>query len=74
MAVSLNNTESPNINPGGCIKVLVIIKTNNIPLDQNLTINLTARSGRTDTANGNVEDTGQIIKFYGESSGFYKSE
>lgn len=70
VAVSLNNTESPNINPGSCIKVLVVIKTNNIPLNQNLTINLTARSGRTDTANGNVEDTGQIINSTGKAAVF----
>ncbi|MGI8669011.1 MAG: hypothetical protein ACR2J3_04085, partial [Aridibacter sp.] len=70
ISVSLNHTESPNINPGSCIKVLFVIDTKNISPNQNLNINIRVRSGRTDTSNGNVEDTGQIINSTGKGAVF----
>lgn len=63
--ISLNNTQSPTINPGSCINVLVDINTNNMRLGDQLVINLTARSTNNSTANGLVEDEGTIINSTG---------
>ncbi len=63
--ISLNNTQSPIVNPGACINVLVDINTNNMVLGDQLVINLTARSTNNTTANGPVEDEGTIINSTG---------
>lgn len=68
--ISLNNTQSPVVQPGACINVLVDLNTNNIALNQLLTINLTARSNLPNSANGFAEDVGTIINTTGKNAIF----
>ncbi len=68
--ISLNNTQSPNIAPGSCIKVLVLIDTKSITPTERLEVSINARSGNTSTANGAVEDSGRIINTAGKGAVF----
>lgn len=57
----LNETASPQVAPGACLGVLAVIKTNDAAPRSTITINLSARSNATNTANGQGQDSGTII-------------
>jgi uncharacterized repeat protein (TIGR01451 family) len=59
--VRVGETLSPNLQPGGCIGVLVIVNSEGFPPRTNLQIRLTARSTTSAAANGIQEATGQIV-------------
>lgn len=63
--ISLNETASPQLPPRGCIGVLAVINTNDIPAQSTLTITLTARSNATNAVNGRGDDDGTIINAVG---------
>ncbi len=63
--ITLNVTASPTLPQRGCIGVLAVINTNDVPSQSTLTMTLTARSNATNAANGRVEDTGTIINAVG---------
>src|SRR5205807_7147248 len=56
---------SPQLSPGGCIGVLAVVDTNDVPPHSTLTISLAARSNAVNTVNGRGEDTGTIINAVG---------
>src|ERR1051325_362468 len=64
VSIQLNDTNSPQLAPHGCIGVLAVIDTNDVPAQSTLTITLTARSNL-DGANGRSEDSGTIINGVG---------
>ncbi len=68
VAINLNNTQSPTIQPGECINILVEINTNNISLNDLLTSSITARSNLADSANGIATDSGTIIDSTGKNA------
>lgn len=68
--IALNATASPEIQPGGCLTVLVSIKTNDVAPHSNVTMNLAARSNAANSVNGRAEDTGTIINTVGEGPRF----
>ena len=68
--ITLNSTQSPTLQIGECIDVLVSINTNDISFGSTLTINLTARSNLTEAINGLAEDQGTIINSVGKSVNF----
>ncbi len=59
-------TLSPGLEPRACVGVLAIVDTNASVPGSRLTIQLTARSSVTLTANGLVSDNGEIINTVGE--------
>jgi uncharacterized repeat protein (TIGR01451 family) len=63
--IRLNESASPQLSPAGCIGVLAVIETNDVPPQSTLTIALVARSNSPDAVNGRGEDTGMIINFVG---------
>ncbi len=63
--ISLNETASRQLPPRGCIGVLAVINTNDIPSQSTLTITTTARSNATNAVNGRGEDEGTIINAVG---------
>jgi large repetitive protein len=63
--IRLNDTASPQLQPGGCIGVLAVIKTNDSPSQSTLTLKLTARSNAANAVNGQGEDLGTIINAVG---------
>jgi uncharacterized repeat protein (TIGR01451 family) len=65
VAITLNQTASPQLSPGSCIGVLAVINTNDVPAQSTLTISITARSTAAGAANGNVQDAGTIINSVG---------
>ncbi|NNE98490.1 MAG: DUF11 domain-containing protein, partial [Pyrinomonadaceae bacterium] len=58
------------VDPNSCIKILVRIDTNDVSLNQDVEIDLTARSNDTGTVNGPVEDTGSILNNSGRPAEF----
>lgn len=65
IAITVNQTASPQLSPGSCIGVLAVINTNDVPAQSTLTISITARSTATGAANGSVQDAGVIINSVG---------
>jgi uncharacterized repeat protein (TIGR01451 family) len=63
--ISLNETASPQLPPRGCVGVLAVINTNDIPSQSTLTITTTARSNATNAVNGRGEDDGTIVNAVG---------
>jgi len=63
--IILNETASPQLSPRGCIGVLAVLDTNDIPSQSTLTITTTARSNATNAVNGRGEDEGTIINAVG---------
>ena len=63
--ISLNETASPQLPPRGCIGVLAVINTNDIPSQSILTITTTARSNATNAVNGRGQDDGTIVNAVG---------
>jgi uncharacterized repeat protein (TIGR01451 family) len=66
--ISLNETVSPQLPPGGCIGVLAVIQTNDVAAQSTLTLQLTARSNAANAVNGQGADTGTIINAVGEGA------
>lgn len=63
--ISLNETVSPQLPPGGCIGVLAVVQTNDVAAQSTLTLRLTARSNAANAVNGQGTDTGTIINAVG---------
>src|SRR5262249_33335460 len=63
--ITLSETASPQLPPRGCIGVLAIINSNDIPSQSLLTITTTARSNATNAVNGRGTDDGTIINAVG---------
>ncbi len=63
--ITLNQTATPQLQPRGCVGVLAVINTNDVPAQSLLTISLTARSNSTNAVNGRGEDEGTIINAVG---------
>jgi uncharacterized repeat protein (TIGR01451 family) len=59
--IHVGETLSPNLQPSGCIGVLVVANSEGFPSRTNLRIRLTARSTTAAAANGIQEATGQIV-------------
>jgi uncharacterized repeat protein (TIGR01451 family) len=68
VAITLNQTASPQLSPGSCIGVLAVINTNDVPAQSTLTISITARSTAAGAANGTVQDAGTIINAVGSGA------
>jgi uncharacterized repeat protein (TIGR01451 family) len=68
--VELNQTSSPQLQPGGCVAVLVGIKTNDVAPHTTVSMNLAVRSTAANAANGHGEDVGTIINSVGEGPRF----
>ena len=68
--VTINETASPQLPPGGCIGVLAVIDTNDVAAQSTITINITARSNAVNAVNGRGEDTGTIINVAGQGPRF----
>ena len=64
-----NETKSPELQPGACVRVLVPIDTNDVTPRSLVTVNLTVRSNAA-TDNGRSEDTGRIINTVSEGPRF----
>jgi uncharacterized repeat protein (TIGR01451 family) len=63
--ITLNETASPALSPRGCVGVLAVINTNDVPPQSTLTITTTARSNATNAVNGRGQDDGTIINAVG---------
>jgi len=72
--IALNGTASPEIQPGGCLAVLVSIKTNDVAPHSNVTMSLAVRSNAANSVNRHAEDTGTIINTVGEGPRFVNPE
>lgn len=59
--IRVGETLSPNLQPGGCTGVLVLVNAESFPTRTNLLIRLTASSITTGAANGIQQATGQIV-------------
>jgi uncharacterized repeat protein (TIGR01451 family) len=68
--IALNETSSPQLPPGGCVAVLVTIKTNEVASKSIVTVNLAVRSNAMNAANGRSEGVGTIINTVGEGPRF----
>jgi uncharacterized repeat protein (TIGR01451 family) len=68
--IALNGPASPEIQPGGCLAVLVSIKTNDVTPHSDVTMSLGVRSNAATSVNGRAEDTGTIINTVGEGPRF----
>jgi uncharacterized repeat protein (TIGR01451 family) len=72
--IALNESASPQLQPGACIAVLVSIKTNDVAPHSTLTMNLGVRSNGANAVNGRSEDIGTIINTVGEGPRFVNPE
>jgi uncharacterized repeat protein (TIGR01451 family) len=61
LEIRIAETLSPNLGPGACTGVLVLLNSESFPAQTNLAVRLTARSTNAAAANGIQEATGQII-------------
>ncbi len=68
--ISLNVPLLKIVASGSCIKILVRIDTNDISPNENLKVDLTARSNNTSAVNEAAEDSGTIINSGGKSANF----
>jgi uncharacterized repeat protein (TIGR01451 family) len=59
--ITINETQSPQLSPGGCVGVLALVDTKDAALQSTITISLAARSNSTNAVNGRGEDIGTII-------------
>ena len=64
--IVVNETASPQLQPGSCVSVLVSIKTNDSAPHSMVTMNLGVRSNAVNAANGRSESAGTIINTVGE--------
>jgi uncharacterized repeat protein (TIGR01451 family) len=67
-AIRLNESASPQLLPGGCIGVLAVIDTNDVPAQSNVKITLMARSNSANSVNGRGQDAGVIINAVGQGA------
>jgi len=58
--ITLNEDKSPQLQPGGCVAVLVLIRTNDVAPHSTVTMNLAVRSHAANAASGHGEDIGTI--------------
>ena len=68
--IALNDSVSPQLQPSGCMFVLVSIKTNDVAPHSLLTLTLAVRSNAVNAANGRGEDVGTIINTVGQGARF----
>jgi uncharacterized repeat protein (TIGR01451 family) len=68
--IVVNESASPELQPGGCVTVLVSIKTNDVAPKSNVTMTLGVRSSAMNAANGRSESVGTIINTVGEGARF----
>ena len=68
--IALNETKSPQLQPGSCVAVLVSIKTKDVTPHSTVTMNLGVRSNAVNAANGRTEDFGTIINTVAEGPRF----
>lgn len=68
--VLLNQSASPRLSPGGCIGVLAIIDTNDVPAQSTVKMVLVARSNSVNSVNGRGQDAGAIINAVGQGPRF----
>lgn len=66
--IRLNESASPQLAPGGCIGVLAVIDTNDVPAQSTITITLVARSNSANSVNGRGQDAGVIINAVGQGA------
>ncbi len=66
--ITLNQALSNSVNAGSCIGILVKIDTNDFPSNENLRINLSARSNNISAVNGAATDSGTIINSGGKGA------
>jgi uncharacterized repeat protein (TIGR01451 family) len=68
--IQLNESASPRLSPGGCVNVLVVIDTNDVPAQSIVRITLVARSNSANAINGRGQDAGVIINAVGQGPRF----
>jgi len=68
VAITLNQTATPQLAPGSCVGVLAVVNTNDSAPQSTLAISINASSNSTGTANGRVEDAGSIINSVGNGA------
>ena len=68
--ITVNQPLTEVVPIGACIKILVRIDTNDISPNENLKVDLTARSNNTSAVNGPAEDSGTIINSGGKAATF----
>ncbi|MCB1024777.1 MAG: DUF11 domain-containing protein [Acidobacteria bacterium] len=68
--INIDQPLSNVVSPGGCIKILVRIDTNDISKSENLEINITARSNISNAINGRAAASGKIINAGGNAAIF----
>ncbi|HYR74604.1 MAG TPA: hypothetical protein VEM96_02065 [Pyrinomonadaceae bacterium] len=66
--IRLNESTSPRLSPGGCVSVLAVIDTNDVPPQSTVRITLVARSNSANAVNGRGQDTGVIINAVGQGA------
>jgi uncharacterized repeat protein (TIGR01451 family) len=66
--IRLNESASPQLSPGGCIGLLAVIDTNDVPPHSTLKITLVARSNSARSVNGRSHDAGVIINAVGQGA------
>ncbi|MFS8084535.1 MAG: hypothetical protein ACMG6H_02820, partial [Acidobacteriota bacterium] len=64
--IRLRDSASPRLSPGGCIGVLAVIDTNDVPTRSTVAITLVARSNSANAASG--QDAGVIINVVGQGA------
>jgi uncharacterized repeat protein (TIGR01451 family) len=64
--ITVNQTPSPQLQPGKCVPVLVSVKTNDAAPHSTITLGLIARSNALNAVNGQGQDSGTIINSVGE--------
>lgn len=68
--ITLNETASPQLQAGGCVSVLVSIRTNDAAPKSTVTLSLGVRTNAVNAANGRSESFGMIINTVGEGPRF----
>lgn len=68
--IELNQPLSNRVSPGSCIKILVRVDTKDIANNEQLKIQLTARSNNTNAVNGQAQASGVVINSGGKAALF----
>jgi len=68
VAITLNQTATPQLAPGSCVGVLAVVNTNDSAPQSTLAISINASSNSTGAANGRVQDAGSIINSVGNGA------
>src|SRR5258708_3013295 len=64
--IRLNESASPQLSPGGCVGVLAVIDTNDVPPQSTVKFTLVARSNSANSVNGRGQDSRTIINAGGQ--------